>query len=484
MRRKKKQRPTGASRKPTSTRVYTARAVVAYRVGAPNGEVQLLRTGVGFWRPDHAAPFSVDRACLELVVKNTQLRGRPLRVNLMHWPLLGDGPSHGVEDYRAAGWIDPAHLRVQPWTAEDGEQGYGIFAVISWTPEAHELIRTKKLTQFSPEIAWDYVLQQSRGGVAAGTRVGPTLVGGALCDLGFFWMNDVTAYRAQPLGTRLYKEQKMKLAPEKIQAMIQALTDEGFSEEEIAGILEATMSAPAAEPAAPAEPALDAATAEPTLGLMAARFPVLRSLLSPAQQGTQAPARGQQNVQASRTPQAAAPAPAQPAPGAPVQSPAPGSVLSELQRVLLAPAPTPNLQTAQPTGYSAQLEELTRGMSELSEVVSLLVYRAAEQDGRHAGFDQQTSLRLFREAPQLYADLVAGRSSLRSGASPQGAAAQQRRGLSFQQQQTQAAGEDDDQQFARRVSAYRDSQAKAGRRLTQAQAIEEVVSAERNAKLR
>lgn len=170
----------------------------------PYGKVQFLRTGSGFWRQDHGAPFAIDRNLLKLILKNTQIRSRPLRGDFMHWTDLSAGQP---AQYRACGYANPADLFIGKWTdPQVATQEFGIFGPVAWTEESALLI-SKGLNQISPVIDWQYTLRHDTGTHVAGTFLGPTIVKFALVDEGFFWMDSIRLYKEhESRASFLYRE--------------------------------------------------------------------------------------------------------------------------------------------------------------------------------------------------------------------------------------------------------------------------------------
>ncbi len=158
----------------------------------PYGTAQFLRTGSGFWRQDHGEPFAIDVKLLKLIFKNTQLRGRPLRGDYMHWTNL-EAAQPGM--YRPCGWVDPADLYISKWRDPmTKEAALGIFGPVAWEQEGATLIQ-KGLNQISPVIDWQYTLRHDTPTAPAGTYLGPTIIKFALVDEGFFWMDAVRLYK-------------------------------------------------------------------------------------------------------------------------------------------------------------------------------------------------------------------------------------------------------------------------------------------------
>ena len=94
------------------------------------GEIQMLRTGRGFWRWDHGAAFAIDKALLAKILYNTQLRARPLRLDFMHWANGDQG--EGLSSLMKAGEVDPKQIYMAPWKdPATGVREWGLFAPAS-----------------------------------------------------------------------------------------------------------------------------------------------------------------------------------------------------------------------------------------------------------------------------------------------------------------------------------------------------------------
>jgi hypothetical protein len=216
---------------------------VTYKV-EPTGRVQLARTGSGFWRRDHGAPFSVDEGALRLLLRNTQIRRRPIRVDFMHWANCDLGDELG--DYAAAGELNPFLLQVEAWLEPATQApGFGIFGPGAWTPAGWSSIAAG-IDEISPVIDWAFVLPEDTPEAPAGTVLGPTIIGASLVDRGFFWMDKVRLYSERPQGgSYLYQEQAMADQTydmmERIKAIMDALQKAGVDEGEALVMLEGYM---------------------------------------------------------------------------------------------------------------------------------------------------------------------------------------------------------------------------------------------------
>ena len=159
----------------------------------PYGKSQFLRTGSGFWRQDHGAPFAIDKPLLKLIYKNTLIRARPLRGDFMHW--TNEKGINQPAMLRPCGWANPADLFIGRW--QDPQRGtpeLGIFGPVAWEDEGALLVN-KGLNQISPVIDWQYTLRHDSGEYKAGTYLGPCITKFALVDEGFFWMDAVRLYK-------------------------------------------------------------------------------------------------------------------------------------------------------------------------------------------------------------------------------------------------------------------------------------------------
>jgi hypothetical protein len=158
----------------------------------PYGRAQFLRTGSGFWRKDHGEPFAIDKNLLKMIFKNTQIRGRDLRCDYMHWT---DQDSQHAEQFVPAGWARPCDLYIAKFTDQLTRQPeFGIFGPVAWEDKGAVLIQ-RGLNQISPVIDWQYTLRHDTPTHPAGTYLGPTITKFALVDEGFFWMEAIRLYK-------------------------------------------------------------------------------------------------------------------------------------------------------------------------------------------------------------------------------------------------------------------------------------------------
>ncbi len=434
---------------------------VAYRLSGASGLVQILRTGSGFWRSDHGH-FAIDEALLRQILANTQTVGRPLRVDYMHWANAGFGD--GLFDLvKAAQDVDPADLLILPWIEpETGAEGWGIFAPVEWTGEARAAIHAG-VDQISPVIDWAHHLSADVPGVKAGTRLGPTIVGISLVDEGFFRMDPVQLYQRGtvfPTSFALFQEVSLKLKHAQLLQVLQALQDAGLDDATIDAVVEA-MQGSAAAPA-PEYPEPSAGDRDPPL------MPASRVVPVPGAKASTA------KLAAARPAAAAAPAPA-PAPvPVPARNPL-AAVASLLAASRPAPTSTPAAAAAPASSdLEARLAEVRESLGEVTETVRHLLVAQLRSDGRLAGIEDPEAL--LREAPAYFAQRVSGKEAvttpapLGSGRSPLGAV----------REAAKLTGEGaEEEAFARKVSAYQEAQAKAGRVISYRVALAEVEGQQR-----
>lgn len=402
----------------------------------PSGRVQLARTGSGFWHPDHPKAFSIDKELIALLLHNTQLRKRPVRMDFMHYANGRDGMP--IEQLGAAGCIDPEDITLEPWTEpSSGAQGFGLFAPNSWT-EAGWCAVKDGIDEISPVIAWEFKLTEDAidpetgETIPAGTMIGPTITGVSLVDRGFFWMDKVKLYSevaGRPRAS-LYQETAMALPLEKLQTLIAQLIKAGFTQEEAAPILSAAMTAEAKKeemkPADPAMPAKEATPAPAAPAVLAARLP--------------------NNTNAVTT-----------------------KTLADLWAdAKKAAKPSDGAATQ---AYSEQFAELDARISRIEASHDELMLSDLERQGLLRNIPD--ARRLYKEAPAYFAEQVAKVTPLTS-ASPAGAARPS--GLRAIVNNVGLSAED---KFAQDVKAYREEQGAKGRKISQQQAIEEVEQAQK-----
>lgn len=398
-----------------------------------SGRIQLARTGTGFWRRDHPKRFAIDQALLSLMLCNTQLRKRPLRMDFMHY--ANASQSMPVEALGEAGCVDPADIVMIEWVEPATEtRGWGLFAPSSFTAAGRCAIEAG-VDEISPVIDWQYSLPEdvtdpeTGETIPAGTMVGPCIIGLSLVDRGFFWMDKVKLYSeggAQPHAS-LYQEYPMaQLTTDQLIKTLQALQKAGLADDQIMQMVgidveeaAAITDGPKAEtPAAPEMP-------------MAAAVPA---------------------VLAAR-----------------VTAPAKPSTLSEVWAQVKKAAPT--AQT--PTGTQNFSEQLTAFGERLARIEAShdeLMISDLERQGLLTGITDPR--KLYREAPAYFAELVAKATPLTA---PSPAAAGRPGGLRVI---AKAAGLSEEDKFAVEVKAYREGQAKAGRKIDQQTAIEEYEQAQ------
>jgi hypothetical protein len=429
-----------------------------------SGRVQFARTGSGFYRRDHGKPFSIDEDLLRLLLRNTQIRRRPIRIDFMHWANCDLGEELG--DYGKAGEADPAVLEIAPWVEPTtGAAGFGIFGPAAWT-EAGEAGVEAGIDEISPVIDWAYTLPEDTPEFPAGTVIGPTIIGASLVDRGFFWMDKVRLYSERlGEGAFLYQEFTMQFSLEKISALITALQSAGFTDEEAQDVFAKMMggSAPAAPaPEANAEDeekkkaeAMQAAAAAPTAAFRAPlHIPGAKAPAPAAPAGV--------TVAADPKP-AAKPAPA---PAKPAATPIPALMAALGTKPAAAPVPAAQVQ-----GYAeidGKVEALRGEVGELTAAFRSLLLRELDREGRLVGIPDPA--RLMAEAPAYFSELISQKAPL-AQASPAPAGGNPLRVVAAAGAQV---GEVDAEQFARDVKAFREGELKKGRKLTQAQAIDEL----------
>jgi hypothetical protein len=397
-----------------------------------SGRVQFARTGSGFYRRDHGKPFSIDEDLLRLLLRNTQIRRRPIRIDFMHWANCDLGEELG--DYGKAGEADPAVLEIAPWVEPTtGAAGFGIFGPAAWT-EAGEAGVEAGIDEISPVIDWAYTLPEDTPEFPAGTVIGPTIIGASLVDRGFFWMDKVRLYSERlGEGAFLYQEFTMQFSLEKISALITALQSAGFTDEEAQDVFAKMMGGSA--PAAPAPEANAEDEEKKKAGVTVAADP--KPAAKPA-----------------------------PAPAKPAATPIPALMAALGTKPAAAPVPAAQVQ-----GYAeidGKVEALRGEVGELTAAFRSLLLRELDREGRLVGIPDPA--RLMAEAPAYFSELISQKAPL-AQASPAPAGGNPLRVVAAAGAQV---GEVDAEQFARDVKAFREGELKKGRKLTQAQAIDEL----------
>ncbi len=424
------------------------------------GQIQILRTGSGFWRWDHGERFSIDKPLLLRIFKNTLIRGRPLRMDFMHWA-NGDGSDEIAQLLKAAE-VDPTWIYCASWKAPNtGTKEWGLFCPAVWTTKGANAAYGG-LDEISPVIEWEYKLpfdsiDPTTGAVVpAGTFLGPTITGLSLVDQGFFWMDKVRTYSAHGARQRasLYQEYTaMILNPEQLANFLTWATGEGWEESVINAMVAAATAEAAADEEPEVAPAPDMAAAAPEASaeVMAAH----------ASLTTACATRNPTKILAARKAYAAALSKAK----KPSLARHPlADLLASATKVRSKTVARPQPQGSQTAHYS-DIEEQLRAQKEITDT---LMMKELEREGLLTGIDEP--MELYRQAPDYFMKKVKGNVSLVGSASPVGSG---RSGL----RELKAVGDDEGEADHKAISAYRDQQFKAGRKLSYEQALHEWESA-------
>lgn len=421
------------------------------------GQIQILRTGSGFWRWDHGAAFSIDKALLAKILRNTQLRSRPLRVDFMHWS-NGD-QADDLDELMKAGEVDPRQIYLAPWRdPATGAKESGLFCPVTWTGVGADAAYNG-LDEISPVIEWEYVLPftvTTPEGVTipAGTFLGPTITGISLVDQGFFWMDKVRTYHASHgarLLASLYQESTMILTPVQLASLIAWMATEGIDDATQALVIGELTS----------NDADDQLIVDPAPGtLPAAADPLAAAEVMAARAAFVAACAGKKPALIAST-QAAytaaiskAKKPATPKPGGHPLAQLLAAATTARQKAAtpaVAPLPAPPGATGVAT-YAALEEQLTAQKA----ITDQLMFAELNREGLLVGIDDP--MELYRQAPDYFYQRVQKNVTLAGSGTP---APSGRSGL---REVKAAAGDDDEDRVHRAVTAYRAEQVKAGRK--------------------
>jgi len=412
---------------------------IGFRAEA-TGRVQLMRTGSGFWRSDHGAPFTIDKKLLSTIVRNTQMRARPLRGDYMHWSNMD---RENIEDYRPSGYIDPMSLTIEPWRSPEGTKEAGIFAPVVWTPEAKALLDTG-VNQISPVIDWSHRLRWDTRDAPAGTLIGPTITRWALCDEGFFWMDPARYYHSTGAPEGFLYSEVLMLTLEELEAMIVSLKDAGTDPAKILSMIKALLNGSEDVVAAPTDPGADASA---TPGMTAS-----------APEGQGAPpvtmAARLYDMLRGAQPNRATP------PARPASTPAAPSNFS-----------LNDLSAAITGAVASAIAPIDQRLQGLEIAQSVALFSQAEASGLHGDLDSETAMMLFVNSPQAYQSFIAKRQPL-VGSTP-GAQVAGASPMTRAFNQASAAPVDDRTALANTAKAYQDNPANArgGRKPTWDQSL-------------
>ncbi len=409
------------------------------------GQIQILRTGTGFWRWDHGAAFAIDKALLARILKNTQLRSRPLRMDFMHWANGDQG--EGLGDLMKAGDVDPKTIVMTPWKdPQTGAKEFGLFCPVVWTTLGADAAY-RGLDEISPVIEWEYqlpfsVVDASGAVIPAGTMLGPTITGLSLVDQGFFWMNKVRTYSAHGARQRasLYQEYSaMILAPDQLSAFIDWATGEGWDEALINAMIAAATSEAAPEPTPEAAPEMAADNPAAASAVMAAR----KALTAACTTGNQQKIIAAQKVLAATV----------------AKTKKPATNNHPLAQLLAAAnkARSQAMITAAPgaSKAGAAYADLEAQLVAQKTITDQLMMKELEREGLLTGIDDP--MELYSAAPDYFMKKVQGNVSLLGANSPAPGARSPLREVS--------GGDDGEgERTHRAVTAYRAEQVKAGRK--------------------
>lgn len=196
---------------------------MAYAMTAPDGLIQLARTG-RFFREDHGGSFAVTKRQLMEMRDNAIDRGLDIPIKYTH-----DGNTY------AAGWVDCMSLSVQP----TGVHGHGLFGKARWTEDAKAQLDKGALKYISPEIVWAAKRMADTKRGVAGDDVGAMMVGAALVLTPFFDMAPVSLFSALTKGTRgtkMYSHMMGLVSPEKLAEVSEMLKANGIAEDKSLGL--------------------------------------------------------------------------------------------------------------------------------------------------------------------------------------------------------------------------------------------------------